>query len=245
MIILFKDIRTTNRINTNNGDLCTLFSVDMIIQWFKRNLQSPVLISGLNQSCGSGKLLGTMTSIGHELELGLGPDLVQVPGRGGGANDIVTTLNNGGGDVTDLVNVLQNVGIGLEETLVEEVVALNAGESKCPNILGGLGNLDGVDVELGGRALPGGPGLGTLDALLLVIAGEALVVGSNEVVALVLRNRLDILVPGICCGERNTRQHRVCQWVATDLILNRLDLASLWRTYRGRCWRRLPARRTT
>jgi hypothetical protein len=139
-----------------------------------------------------------VASIGHELELGLGPDLVQVPGRGSGANNIVTTLDNGGRDVTDLVHVLQNMGIGLEETLVEEVVALNASKGKGPDILRGLGNLNRVNIELGGRALPSGPGLGALDTLLLVVTGKALVVGSNEVVTLVLGDRLDILVPGIC-----------------------------------------------
>lgn len=106
-------------------------------------------------------------------------------------------LDNGSRNVADLVNVLQNMSISLEEALVEEVVALNASESQSPNVLGRLGNLYRIDIELGGRALPGRPGLGAADLLLLVVAGQALVVGSNEVVALVLRNRLDVLIPGI------------------------------------------------
>lgn len=99
--------------------------------------------------------------------------------------------------MADLVHILKNMGIGLEEALVEEVVALNASKSQSPDILGRLGNLHRVDIQLRGRALPGRPGLGALDLLLLVVAGQALVVGSNKVVALVLGNGLDVLVPGI------------------------------------------------
>lgn len=105
--------------------------------------------------------------------------------------------------MADLVHILKNMGIGLEEALVEEVVALNASKSQSPDILGRLGNLHRVDIQLRGRALPGRPGLGALDLLLLVVAGQTLVVGSNKVVTLVLGNGLDVLVPGIYKKNEN------------------------------------------
>ena len=113
-------------------------------------LQSLVLISSLDQSGSGSKLLGRVTSIDHKLKLSLGPDLVQIPGRGSRADNVITTLDNGGRNMTDLVHVLQDVSIGLEETLVEEVMAFNAGKGQSPDILRGLGDLDGVNVELGG-----------------------------------------------------------------------------------------------
>lgn len=111
--------------------------------------------------------------------------------------------------MTDLVNVLEDMSIGLEEALVEEVVAFDTSKSESPDVLGGLGDFDGVDVELGSGAFPGRPGLCTADALLLVRAGETLVVGGDKVVALVLGDRLDVLIPCVylvvffcCCCER-------------------------------------------
>lgn len=130
-----------------------------------------------------------MASIGHELELGLGPDLVEIPGRGSGADNIIATLlsniqvdikkhvrsrtmlslcppgdsfsipslilvasylDDGSRNVADLVNVLEDMGVGLEEALVEKVVALDACKGQGPDVLRRLGNLHRVDIELGG-----------------------------------------------------------------------------------------------
>lgn len=56
-------------------------------------LQGLVLVSSLDKAGSGGKLLGTVASIGHELELGLGPDLVELPGRSGRADNIIATLH--------------------------------------------------------------------------------------------------------------------------------------------------------
>jgi hypothetical protein len=93
-------------------------------------------------------LLGAMPGIGNKLELGLGEALVEGPRSGGGADNVVATLDNEGGDVADLVDIIEDLRIGAEEALVCEEVALDPSKGKGPLILGGLGDLDRIDVEL-------------------------------------------------------------------------------------------------
>jgi hypothetical protein len=95
----------------------------------KRYLQSLVFVGCLDKASSGRELLSRVTRIRHKLKLGLWPDLVQVPSRSRRADDIITTLNNRRRDMTDLVDVLKDMSIGLEEALVEEVVAFDTSKS--------------------------------------------------------------------------------------------------------------------
>ena len=71
-----------------------------------------------------------MPSIGYEIKLGFGPGVVQIPGGYRGAHNVVTPLNNHRGYVANAIDIFQKLVGGVEETVVNKVVTLNAGHGE-------------------------------------------------------------------------------------------------------------------
>ena len=76
-----------------------------------------------------------MAAVWSDNEIGLGPRAVERPRALHGADDVVTALHDHPGDVADARGVAQQLVIGFEETLVDEVVDLNAREGEGEFIL--------------------------------------------------------------------------------------------------------------
>ena len=86
-----------------------------------------------------------MAAVGSDDEVGFGPRPVQRPRAFHGADDIVTALHDNTGDAADARGIAQQLVVGLEKTLVEEVMRLYAREGQRELILlvvareGGIG----------------------------------------------------------------------------------------------------------
>src|ERR1035438_2851175 len=107
-----------------------------------------------------GRFESTVSAVGSDYEIGFGPRTVERPRGLHGTNDVVTTLYDHPGDVTDARGVAQQLVIGFEETFVDEVVSLNASEGQGELILFVVAGKVRVGQQLGGDALPSAPDLG-------------------------------------------------------------------------------------
>lgn len=85
--------------------------------------------------------------------------VAETPGLTHGPTTHAPALNNGGGDVANLVCLCNQLAIVLEKALVEKVVALDAGKSQRKLVALKLGQCVLVDIELGSGTLPLAPGL--------------------------------------------------------------------------------------
>ena len=69
-----------------------------------------------------------MSRVGDDPQIRLGPREVELPRAHRRTDDVVAPLDDDGRDVADRVDVLDEPVVGLEEGVVDEVVALDARE---------------------------------------------------------------------------------------------------------------------
>ena len=133
-----------------------------------------------------------MAGVGNDLEIGEGKKFFQFPGGIHRANDIVSAVDEDGRDMGDLGCVFEKLVVVAEETLIDEVMAFNAGKSLGePGIVTLVDELL-VDDKARGRSFPDAPTASGGDAHIRIGASETLVVGLDEVVALVGGNMIAI-----------------------------------------------------
>ena len=89
-----------------------------------------------------------------------------------------------------------------KKTLVEEVVGLNAREGERELILFVVAGENGIGQELGGGALPTAPDLRSRESHGRIIAGEAAVVGGEQIAALCLWDVGEVRFPSIRIEDR-------------------------------------------
>ena len=80
------------------------------------------VIHSLHKAYSNTGFLGTVASIIDHNQVGFGPGAMEIPGCLHGAHQIIATLDNGAGDVTDPVYVLDDLAVFLEEAPVDKVV---------------------------------------------------------------------------------------------------------------------------
>jgi hypothetical protein len=80
-------------------------------------------------------LEGGMAGVRRDAQVGFGPRAVKVPRALDGTYDVVTTLHYDRRDVADAWDIVEKLGVGAEESTVDEVVALDARESIGDTIL--------------------------------------------------------------------------------------------------------------
>ena len=85
-----------------------------------------------------------MATIWGDDEVGFGPSTVERPGAFHGTDDVVTALHDYPGDASDPRGIGQQLVVGFEKTLVEEVVGLNAREGEGELILLVVGSEGGI-----------------------------------------------------------------------------------------------------
>src|SRR5712671_3238342 len=111
-----------------------------------------------------------MSGIRDDAELRFRPGTVQVPGTRHRAHNIVAALHDDAGNLPDLLDILRQIIVSWEETIVHEVVAFNAREGERKLRVGKSLNRLVIEEQLGGAAFPNTPGAGGFDPHLLVIA---------------------------------------------------------------------------
>ena len=72
-----------------------------------------------------------MSGIRHDAQIRFGPGLVQIPAAAHGTDHVETSLHDGGGDVTNFRNVVEQPGFPVEERAIGEVVALDARKGRA------------------------------------------------------------------------------------------------------------------
>ena len=141
-----------------------------------------------------------MASIRHDDELGPGPGPGEGPGALEGADHVVAALDDGAGKGRECGCVAQQLAL-VHPALVQEVVALDAGEGQGGRLVAVRGDEVGVGNELAGGALPDAPGLGGGQVQGRVVAQQPGGVGLEEVTALGLGDGVAVGLPGIGEGR--------------------------------------------
>jgi hypothetical protein len=111
-------------------------------------------------------------------------------------------LNNDTGDGAYGAYIIQKPVVALKKSSVEKVMALDARKSESKGIARKFLDELRVDKQFRSGALPNGPSFGSLHLNFGVGAGEACVIGSNQVAVLCRWDSLQVLVPGIRKKER-------------------------------------------
>ena len=72
-----------------------------------------------------------MAGIGDDFEVCFWPGPVEFPRAHDGADNVVTALDDHAGNVSNLVDIVDQEVIGIEEDVVDEVVTLDPGQGEC------------------------------------------------------------------------------------------------------------------
>ena len=145
-------------------------------------------------------------------EVGLGPGLVQVPRAARRTDDVVAPLNDDSGNVADSIYVVEKLVLSLHESVVHEIVTLDARERKRFVRLVEVRDQFSIGDELERTALPRAPGLCRREPDGFVVAREPAVVGRHDVPALFLGDERDVLFEAI--REDLARTGLVEPWIS-------------------------------
>jgi len=98
---------------------------------------------------------GGVAGVGDYAELGSRPGAVQLPGNLGWAEHVVAAVDDDRRDVADATKVVQQLVVRPHEASVQEVVALDPGESGSVFRLFEGGDRSWVRLQVDGGAFPG------------------------------------------------------------------------------------------
>ena len=144
-----------------------------------------------------------VATVGGDDEVGFGPRTVKRPRAFHGADDVVTALHDYPGDAADARGIAQQLVVGFEETFVDEVVRLNAREGEGELILLVVAGKGGIGQEL--EVAPSQPLqiFAAGESHGRVVAGEAAVVGGEQIDALRLRDVGEVRLPSVRIEDRS------------------------------------------
>src|SRR5438477_624929 len=74
-----------------------------------------------HERAGVAGLEGGMTGIRDDVERGLGPSVVQIPGTAHRTDHVVAPLHDGAGNLADALHIVEQLCLALEEAIVDEV----------------------------------------------------------------------------------------------------------------------------
>ena len=143
-----------------------------------------------------------MARFADDAQLRARPALVQQGGVVERADHVVAAVDDLAGNIGEPLHVVENL-VFLDEALVDEIVSLDPGQGQGPVRRGEFRQAAWVHPQGGAASLPGCPSLGRGHAREFVLAGEALVVGVEQAVALALRDWPQEILPAV--GEDPAR----------------------------------------
>ena len=120
---------------------------------------------------------------------------MEIPSGDSGADHIITALNDGGGEVRNLVEVIEQPIVVWEKAAMEEVVTLNSRKREDGARI--IRTVDSLwrGVELPAAHLPLSPSLGGLEADRWAGVGEAFVIGADDIIAFFVGDKRDKIFP--------------------------------------------------
>ncbi|MNI53477.1 hypothetical protein D3C73_1083120 [compost metagenome] len=137
-----------------------------------------------------------MASLADDLQFAVRPVLVQLPRVIDRADRVIATVDDHAWQVGDLVHVADQL-VFFEERVVDEVVAFDAGDRQCTLRLGESLDHHRVRTQRRNPPFPGGPRLGRVHLGDLVVTGQALVEGVEQITTFLWRDRSDVVLPVI------------------------------------------------
>src|SRR5437764_8547528 len=138
-----------------------------------------------------------MTRVRREVQFSFRPGTMQVPCARHRTDYIVAPLDNHAGDLANLADDLDQIILSREETVVHEVVTLDAREGFSKVWIGKSFDRFGIEIELRSRSFPNRPCARGCDANLVVVAGESTIVSAHHILAFIFRDDLDEFFPDI------------------------------------------------
>ena len=96
-----------------------------------------------------------VAGVGDYAQLGSRPRTVQFPGDLGWAERVVASVDDDRGDMADATDVVQQLVVRPHEASVQEVVALDPGESGGVRRLFERGDRSWIRLQVAGGAFPG------------------------------------------------------------------------------------------
>src|SRR5271154_5771896 len=138
-----------------------------------------------------------VTGVRHDAQIRFGPCAMQIPRAGGGTHDVVASLNDGRRYVPNARHVVQQLTLAAQESAVHEIVALDARHRQRELIFAPFPDVVAVAEQEARGRFPNRPCTRGRQTNSLVAADQALVVGAQEVVALVDRDGVAVGLPGV------------------------------------------------
>src|SRR5579863_7534599 len=160
-------------------------------------LAAAVPIGGEHQLVRISRLECRVSGVRHDAHIRFGPRTMQVPRAGGGTHDVVASLNDGRRYVPNARHVVQQLTLAAQESAVHEIVALDARHRQRELVFAPLPDVLAVAEQEARGRFPNRPCTRGRQPDSLVAADQALVVGTQEVVALVDRDGVAVGLPGI------------------------------------------------
>ncbi len=117
------------------------------------------------------------------VKVGFGPSAVEFPCREGGADHIVTALDDACGDMSDLVDVFEQPVVRFKKATVDKVVTFDAGKSECFLVVFKATEVIGGDIEAAGTDFPMRPCSGCMDLDVDIFVGESSIIGFDQAVS--------------------------------------------------------------
>ena len=72
-----------------------------------------------------------VSCVSNDFEFRLRPRSMQIPGAHDGTHDVVTTMDDHAGNVSNAIDMFDQVVVSFKETVVHEVVTLDTCDCKC------------------------------------------------------------------------------------------------------------------
>src|SRR5215467_10725691 len=144
-----------------------------------------------------------MSRIADDNKLRLRPSALEFPRAHHRADYVVPPLNDHGGNVANLVDIFEQVIVGLEKRIVYEVMRFDARKWKRFARFAEIINQILIRYQLRCAALPGAPGSRSFQTNGFIFAGEPPVICFEHIAALRFRDDAQILLPHVgedCAG---------------------------------------------
>src|SRR5688572_17374614 len=148
-----------------------------------------------------------MPRVGHDPEVRFGPTPCELEGGVDRADDVVTTMHDDGGCPPNPLDAVEQLVLVLEEAPIDEIVRLDARESERELRRSEQVFALGIGEQRARRTFPHRPRARRVEAHGRIVGQQAPVEGREQIVALLGRNRRDVLLPLI--GKKQVRAELV------------------------------------
>src|SRR5215470_12274361 len=138
-----------------------------------------------------------MARIANDNKLSLRPSAMEFPRAHHRADYVVPPLNDHGRNVANLVNIFEQVIVGIEKRIVYEVMRFDARKWKRLARLAEIINQILIRYELRCAALPDAPGSRSLQTNGFIFVGEPPVICFEHIAALRFRDDAHVLLPHV------------------------------------------------